>query len=594
MKNRILLFLIFLAISFLIPHPSSASTVQVKVIHSQDKYPLKGAYPILLRVKISKPWYIHSTKKDSSYIIPTVLSFNESPGLKVEGVRFPQPETRKFDYTPDPIEVFSGEVLVEATLRVSENAALGGQVIKGQLSFQACSSKVCLPPEQVTINISTFIVPQGTQTKALNQNIFLSAKRDKRFKGGLPGVRPGAGFWLTLLGIFLGGLALNLTPCIYPLIPITVSYFSGRSRKVSAHNLVHGILYILGLALTNSVLGLSASLSGGLLGSALQHPFVLIFVALIMVVLALSFFGFWEFRIPQGMTRVGSKTYGGYFGTFFIGLTLGIVAAPCLGPFILGLLTYVSQKGDPFLGFLYFFILSIGLGLPLAVLAIFSGSIDKLPMSGDWLVWVRRFMGWVLMGMAAYMISPLVPHHLAKSGLLAAVAIAAGAHLGWFERTGSALPGFSRFKKFFGVILVGGGIIYLVSAGYDYEKEGIKWVPYDHDLKSTAVEKKKPLILDFYADWCAPCVAMDRKVFKNPEVVQLSRHFITMRLDLTRRQPFQKDVLSQYGVRGVPTVIFLNREGKEERALRVEYLVSKSEFLDRMRRFLKKWPPLQE
>ena len=468
---------------------------------------------------------------------------------------------------------------------VGDTLPSGSQMIKGVLSYQACSSTLCLPPENVSVHLSTIIVPRGTPTKALNQKIFLSARAEKPAEG-IPGIRSGAGFLLTLFGIFLWGLALNLTPCVYPLIPITVSYFGGRNQKARANIVMHGILYIIGLALTNSVLGLAAALSGGMLGAILQQPLVLIFVASVMIALGLSFFGFWEFRIPDALTKVAAKTYGGYFGTLFMGLTLGIVAAPCLGPFILALLTYVGQRGDPYLGFLYFFVLSLGLGLPLSLLAIFSGALEKLPRSGDWLLWVRKFMGWVLMGMASYMISPLIPHPLGKSGLLAAVAACAGIHLGFLDRTGSGLRRFSTLKKTLGIFLVCGGILYFTSSAH--EKEGIKWTPYDENIISMAAEEKKPIILDFYADWCSPCVAMERKVFKDPEIVGLSQNLITMRLDLTRRRPIQNRVLKQYGVKGVPTIIFLNKEGKEEKDLRVETYVGRFEFLDRMRKHLER------
>lgn len=586
MKNRIPFFIIFLFLSVLPASPSRASTVQVEVLHSRGQYPAAGTYPILIRLNISTPWYIHGTRDEGEGLIPTLLSFQESPGVKLEGIKFPEPERKKFEFTSKPIEIFSGHILVHASLAVSGEAPLGDRVIKGKLSYQACSSTLCRPPEEVSVDLAISIVPHGTPTKALNQEIFLLAGVEEAVEGGLPGVWPGTGFWLTLLGIFIWGLALNLTPCVYPLIPITVSYFGGKSRKVSAHSVIHGVLYILGLALTNSMLGLSAALSGGMLGSALQQPATLIFVAGVMTTLGLSFFGLWEFRIPHALTRVASKNYGGYFGTFFMGLTLGIVAAPCLGPFILALLTYVGQKGDPFLGFLYFFILSLGLGIPLSILGIFSGAIEKLPRSGDWLLWVRKLMGWVLMGMAAYLIGPLVPHDLGKSGLLAGVASAAGIHLGWLDKTGRGLGHFSRVKKLLGVCLIGGGIFYLISSGY--ERQGIQWIPYDGNIISSAAREKKPLILDFYADWCGPCVTMDKKVFKDGEVVRLSRNFITMRLDLTRRQPFQDEILRQYGVRGVPTVIFLNQGGEEEKRLRVESLVSRFEFLDRMRKLLEK------
>jgi len=141
----------------------------------------------------------------------------------------------------------------------------------------------------------------------------------------------------------------------------------------------------------------------------LQNPLVLIIVAAILVFFATSLFGFWELRLPEGLNRMASKSYTGYFGTLFMGLTLGLVAAPCIGPFVLGLLTWVASMGSPWLGFLIFFTLSLGLGLPLFLLAIFSGKIKKLPRSGEWMLWVRKLMAWVLVGMAAHFIRPLLP-----------------------------------------------------------------------------------------------------------------------------------------------------------------------------------------
>ena len=171
----------------------------------------------------------------------------------------------------------------------------------------------------------------------------------------------------TLLGVFAGGLALNLTPCVYPLIPITVSYFGGRAGQGRGKLAVHGLLYLGGLSVTNSVLGVVAALTGSLMGSALQNPIVLVVVAGVLVLFATSLFGFWELQLPQSLTSAASKSYAGYFGTLFMGLTLGVVAAPCLGPFVLGLLTWVASMGSPWLGFLIFFTLSLGLGVPLFV-----------------------------------------------------------------------------------------------------------------------------------------------------------------------------------------------------------------------------------
>ncbi|MFH1480346.1 MAG: cytochrome c biogenesis protein CcdA, partial [Pseudomonadota bacterium] len=557
------------------PYSLGASKVQVEVVHSQDRYPVGNRYPILLRIKIPEPWSIHSTTGKGLEIIPTVLSFHESPHLRIEDIRFPAPDRKKFSYTAEPVEVYSGEILVKAVLVVGEDAPIGRHEVEGRLSYQACSDQACLPPTDLPMTISLSVCSKDTPVKALNQGLVLSVTKETGAAAG------GKGFFLTLLGIFLGGLALNLTPCVYPLIPITVSYFGGKSDKIGAQKVAHGLIYISGLAVTNSILGVSAALSGGMLGAALQNPWVLVLVAGIMVFLGLSFFGLWEIRIPAGLSRIASRHYGGWFGTFFMGLTLGIVAAPCLGPFVLGLLTYVGQRGDPYLGFLSFFVLSIGMGLPLAVLGVFSGAIEKLPLSGDWMVWIRKLMGWGLMGMAAYMVSPLILHPLGKPGLLAGVAVAGGIHLGWIERTGKGVRGFAYFKRISGIVVVFVGILYLLLSFHEGER--VEWMPYDRTVLKKAAEAGTPVILDFYADWCGPCVTMDKEIFRDPTVVRLSRQFVTVRVDLTRRQRFQEEILRRYGVRGVPTVLFLNREGVEEKGLRIESLVGKSEFLDKMR-----------
>ena len=253
----------------------------------------------------------------------------------------------------------------------------------------------------------------------------------------------------TLLGIFVGGIALNLTPCVYPMIPITVSYFGGRATSDAAQGksrlVVHGLCYLLGLAFTNSILGVIAALTGSLMGAVLQHPAVLIAVAAVLIIFATSLFGLWELRLPSGLTQAAAKSYTGYFGSLFMGLTLGVVAAPCIGPFVLGLLTWVASMGSPWLGFIVFFTLSIGLGLPLFILAIFSGQLQRLPRSGGWMLWVRKLMGWVLVGMAAYFLKPILREPAATIAL-SAVLLAAGVHLAWLDRNKATFSAFPWLK----------------------------------------------------------------------------------------------------------------------------------------------------
>ena len=576
-------FLLFFSASFLFLENLYASTVQVSVSQSMDRYPAGGSFPVEIRITTAKGWYIHGPEKDQNFLIPTVLSFPATETIRIEEIKFPAPEKITFAYAKDPIEVFSGEIRVKALLVVEKEATPGNHILKGELSYQACSENSCLPPEMVSVSISVSVVQEGAVSNRINEEIFRSETEKNAYGGASEGFGFGAGMLLALIGIFFGGLALNLTPCVYPLIPITVSYFGGRSDAIKGRAIVHGVLYILGLAFTNSVLGVVAALSGGMLGIILQNPVVLFIVAGIMVGLALSFFGLWEIRIPSSLTQMASRNFGGFFGTFFMGLTLGIVAAPCLGPFILGLLTYVGQKGDPFLGFLYFFVLSIGMGLPLAVLAVFSGAIDKLPMSGTWMVWIRKALGWVLIGMAGYMLQPLFYSELARSVMYAGILSAAGIHLGWFDKSKGART-FVMVKRALGLVLIGGAVTLLVMGA---EKgETIQWIPYSESILTESKKRKKPVILDFYADWCGPCKALEKNVFNQPDIVALSKKFTNVKVDLTTRHEAQELLQKKYGIRGVPTVIFMKGDGLEERKLRIESYVGPGEMLKRMRELL--------
>jgi thiol:disulfide interchange protein DsbD len=401
----------------------------------------------------------------------------------------------------------------------------------------------------------------------------------------IPGPLYGWAMIWTLLGIFAGGMALNLTPCVYPLIPITVSYFGGRSGK--GQLIGHGLCYIGGLSITNSALGVIAALTGGLMGALLQNPLVLSAVAIILIVFASSLFGFWELRLPSGLMQAASKSYAGYLGTLFMGLTMGVVAAPCIGPFVLGLLTWVASMGSPFLGFIVFFTLSLGLGLPLFFLAIFSGKIDKLPRSGEWMIWVKKLMGWVLVGMAAYFIRPILPKTVGII-FLAAVAFAAGLHLGWIDRTKASFRAFEWIRS--GIVIISVIITTILIGSWVMQGPGVTWQQYSDELLSEAKRLKKPVIIDFYADWCSPCRELEEITFHDAEIAkQAEQDFIMVKVDLTRKgNPVHEHLLKEYEVKGVPTVVFINRKGNERSNIRLVDFLPADQFLIRMAE-AKKW-----
>ncbi|HEY5999550.1 MAG TPA: cytochrome c biogenesis protein CcdA [bacterium] len=391
----------------------------------------------------------------------------------------------------------------------------------------------------------------------------------------------GLGLAWTLLGVFLGGMALNLTPCVYPIIPITVSYFGGRGGG-KGNVLAHGLCYVGGLAVTNSLLGVAAALTGGLMGAALQNPVVLAAVAVVLLAFAASLFGFWEFRLPSGLTQSASRSFAGYFGSVFMGLTMGVVAAPCIGPFVLGLLTWVASSGSALLGFTVFFTLSLGLGLPLLVLALFSGRLERLPRAGEWMVWVRRLMGWVLVGMAVHFVRPLLAPD-AGLGLLAVVALTAGVDLGWLARSGEGSRGFRRVRRAVGVL--GLAIAVVLVGGRLLRGPGLSWRPYSEDLLASARRDGRSVIIDFSAAWCTPCRRLDEETFHDPQVVALATaEFVAIKVDLTRSgDPRSLRLLQQYAIKGVPTVVFLGPDGYEDRRLRLVDYLPPDAFLARMK-----------
>jgi thiol:disulfide interchange protein DsbD len=250
-------------------------------------------------------------------------------------------------------------------------------------------------------------------------------------------------------------------------------------------------------------------------------------------------------------------------------------------------LSYVGQKGNPVLGFWTFFVLALGLGTPFLFLGTLSGSLGKLPRSGEWMVWVRRIFGFVLLGMAVYFTRNLISNKFYWL-LQASIASVGSIYLGWFEGSGSGLRGFRIIKWATGIFgIVFSSYLILAPGHLFFHRQGIQWRDYDEKLIQSALTQEKPVIIDFTADWCIPCREMERHTFSSPPVIAKARQFVTLRVDLTHStKPENRSLMERYRIKGVPTVIFLDRKGEEIESLRFYEVIKPEEFLKRMDRAL--------
>lgn len=381
---------------------------------------------------------------------------------------------------------------------------------------------------------------------------------------------------LALLGIFLSGLALNLTPCVYPMLSVTVALFGGQKERRLGVAFGRALFYVAGMASMYSALGISAALTGGFFGAVLQNQWVLLVLALLMFALALSMFGLYEFQAPSSILNwIGGKRRAGNIGIFLSGLLVGIFAAPCIGPPIVALLALVGKSANPFSGFLVFFILALGLGLPYLIFGTFSGLLTKLPKSGEWLVWVKKVFGVVLLGLSLfYLASSLYPDFIRF--VMPTTLIVGGSYLGFLDRTGGKNSLFRSFKWFVGTVTVLVGLSFVLTK----PTAGVIWEPYASEKINLAKKSEKPVIIDFYADWCIPCHELDRYTYSNPKVIQALEPFVRLKVDVTNPNTREAmESIERFEVLGVPTILFLDSNGKEVQRSRITGYVAAAEFL---------------
>ncbi len=551
---------------------------------SADREPLVAGEPyrLLVELTVDEGWHVNTEDPGDEFAVATTVAWELPEGWAAPAMSWPPGHAITFEFSEAPLEVWEGTVVLEASGTVPEGFT-GPATLGVTVTAQACNNSTCLPPTPVEASLEAEVAPAGTPTR-----ILVAAPAADEATGPEPGEPAagegdsvsrlaGAGLPLQLLIVFLAGLALNLTPCVYPLIPITIGFFSSQAREGKGGTFALALVYVLGMSVTYSVLGVVAALTGRILGTALQSPVVILGIVAVLLALALSMFGLWEIRVP-GWAMRASGGRGGYFGALLMGFIVGFVAAPCIGPFVLGLLTYVGQQGSPFLGFVLFFALAMGLGVPYLVLGTFTGALNKMPASGAWMIGVRKVFGVLLVALAAYFARPLMSDTMG-AWVMGLVLILGALYMLVVDRTGHEQPAIDRVMRLAAAAILVAGVWYLPLGSGTEHGEELQWDAFQRKAVASAVDSGGPVIVDFFADWCAPCRELDEKTFGDSRVAGKLGSFARFKVDMTTASPENQALAAEYGVRGVPTVI-VYRNGRE--AFRITGFEPPERFLERL------------
>lgn len=387
--------------------------------------------------------------------------------------------------------------------------------------------------------------------------------------------------------VFLAGLATALTPCVYPMIAITVSVFGARQSKSRTEGALLSLVFVLGIAALFTPLGVVSAFSGGAFGDHLANPWVLAGLAVLFLAMALSMFGLFDMNLPASwQNKLGQMGGSGYKGAFLVGFASGLVAAPCTGPVLAVLLAWVGTSQNAAFGALALFVYSLGLGVLFFVVGTFAVS---LPKSGRWLDWIKSGFGIVMLVLALYYLRGILPIELPAQrttpwivGTLAAVAVGLGVgaiHRTFYgDRKEKALKGAGIALATFGLL---GSVAWLEALPPGAQ---IAWREDFQVATAAAVERGRPYLIDFGADWCVACRELEHEVLSDPRVVAEAGRFETIRVDLSAHSitPEKSALLDSYDQEGLPLVVLHHGNGDE--AHRVTGLVEPEEFLAAMRR----------
>ena len=487
----------------------------------------------------------------------------------------------KHDENFGDVEVYSGQLSLR--LPVQKRPA-EMQNLAVQITYQGCSEEgVCYQPQTALMKIN--LPPSSAKSGEAPP-----ADDASRISGMLKN----ASFWLVLVSFFGFGALLSLTPCIFPMIPILSSIIVGQGENISrGRGFYLSLAYVLGMAVSYAAAGIAAGLTGTLLSSALQNAWVLGSFAVLFIVLSLSMFGFYELQLPGFLqSKISEETNqlkrGSIHSTVLMGALSALICGPCVAAPLAGALLYIGQTGDAILGGAALFTLALGMGLPLLLVGLSAGTL--LPRAGPWMNAIKKIFGVVLLATALWFVQPVVPAVAAMVGW-ALLCIIPAIYLHALDPLPTNAKSWARLWKGVGVtqLVCGAAILVGTLAGARdplqplaflmIPKASVAETPHvaftrvrtfaelDSQISAATIEGK-PMLLDFYADWCVSCKEMERFTFSDPAVQAKLKGFVVLQADVTANLTEDTALLKRFGLFGPPGIVFFNRKGTEISELR--------------------------
>ena len=476
---------------------------------------------------------------------------------------------------------------VQAIFKASQPPLKAEDVV--EIAYQGCTEGFCYPPEVKEIKVADLPIAQVANTEKTSENSTALSAQPKAEQDRLAESLFNSKY--AVFGFFLLGLGLAFTPCVLPMLPLLSAIVIGQNQRPNMWRaFALSFVYVQGMALTYTLLGLIVAAIGLPFQVALQHPYVMIGLSIIFVLLALSMFGVFTLQLPSSLqTKLSllsqQQKAGALGGVFLMGMIAGLVASPCTSAPLSGALLYVAQSGDLFTGAITLYLLALGMGVPLILITLFGNKI--LPKSGMWMETVKKLFGFVMLALPVFLISRILPDEWTPR----LWAMLGTAFFIWFA--------FQMPKNGTGWVF---RILFLVAAMISVkplqtwvwgepsipsavENKVVSHVEFkkvksEAELQQALSENNKSLVmLDLYADWCVACKEFEKETFSDPSVQKAFGDMLLLQVDMTKNSEENRALMTKYKVLGLPTILFFNQDGKEIEGCRVNGFMPPVEFL---------------